>query len=345
VLDAQFLIPPYDPCQASLSVDFSFTGTGADSLYWSMGDGVSDTNSLAFTYVYNIPGVYFVELFAHDADCDLDTSITDTIRFFPTQAEVNTTIDPFIEQCGNELSIDFSSGNPAPPQNYWDFGDGNTSWTIDPTHVYLNGGNYEVLFVAIDSNTCNIVDSVTFPVALNLVPELNVDFNYTPPLPCGQGDFRVDLQANATGVDSIYWDMGDGAVFPDSTTISHVYADAGSYTINISLFNGICPPKVVTSSAVFIEIKESSGIIPNVFTPNGDGLNDRLVFLGVNHSEAYSLKVFNRWGTPVFVTENSNQNWDGGVSEVGTYFYELKYTDVCKSEEKMVTGFVTLLGK
>jgi gliding motility-associated-like protein len=344
VLDAQFLIPPYDPCQASLSVDFSFTGTGADSLYWSMGDGVSYSDSLAFTYVYNDPGVYFVELFAHDADCDLDTSITDTIRFFPTQAEDNTTKDPFIEQCGDELSIDFSSGNPAPPENYWNFGDGNTSWTIDPTHVYLTAGNYDVLFVAIDSSTCNIADSIIFPVTLSLVPELNVDFDYTPPLLCGQGDYKVNLEADAVGSDSIYWDMGDGTTFRNLSSISYEYAAAGSYTINVSLYSGICPPKVISSSAVFIELEESSGVIPNVFTPNGDGFNDELVFKGVDHSANFDLHIFNRWGAGVFNTTNPEENWDGGSADDGTYFYELRYTDVCENEEKMLTGFITLLG-
>ena len=107
---------------------------------------------------------------------------------------------------------------------------------------------------------------------------------------------------------------------------------------------GVCPPKVIRNSAVFIELEESSGIIPNVFTPNGDGLNDKLVFAGIDHSAAYNLKIFNRWGGSVFETNNSEESWDGGTSDDGTYFYELKYTDVCDSEEKVLTGYVTLLG-
>jgi gliding motility-associated-like protein len=344
-LDAQFVIPPYDPCQSTLNVNLSFTGTGADSLYWNMGNGDVFVNDQNVNYTYTTPGEFVIELLAYDFDCNVTESIKDTIRFFPTNAQVNTNVDPNVDVCGSNLAVNFSSGNPAPPQNYWDFGDGNTSTSIDPVHTYLTSGTYNGFFVAIDSNTCNIADTMYFPITVNLIPELSVNFEYVPPVPCEAINYSVELAANAEGADSIYWTMGDGTEFINDTIISYEYAGPGTYPITVTLFKEGCAPKVFSNGATFIELAESSGIVPNVFTPNGDGFNDELVFLGVDNTENYSIRIFNRWGQTVFESTDAQDNWDGKGSNDGTYFYELRYTDVCSNEEKLVTGYVTLIGK
>lgn len=68
--------------------------------------------------------------------------------------------------------------------------------------------------------------------------------------------------------------------------------------------------------------------LPNVFTPNGDGLND--YFKPKHKSESVTnieLSIFNRWGRVVFVTSDTNIMWDGNEQnsqhelENGTYFY------------------------
>ena len=67
--------------------------------------------------------------------------------------------------------------------------------------------------------------------------------------------------------------------------------------------------------------------INNVFTPNGDGMND--VFTFENHGmNILNVMIFNRWGQKVFETDLSNPEWDGknlkGDDELGgTYFYVL----------------------
>ena len=342
-LDAQFTIPPYDPCQATLTIDLEFTGTGADSLYWNMGDGTTYINNVMFSHPYTVPGDYIVTFEAYDFDCNNTETFTDTVNFNPNVAQVTTNIDPNVDVCGSTLSVDFSSGNPTPPQNYWDFGDGNTSTAIDPTHIYASSGTYNGFFVAIDSNTCNIADTMYFPITVTLVPELDVNFEYVPPIPCESVNYVVDLTASAVGADSIYWNMGDGMEFYNDTSVLYEYALPGTYPITVVLFKDGCPPKTFNSSATFIELGETTGIIPNVFTPNGDDWNDELVFVGVDHTENYSIKIFDRWGRMAFESTNPDDNWDGDGSSEGTYFYELRYTDVCSSEEKLVTGTVTLL--
>ena len=343
-LDAQFVIPPYDPCQPTLTVQFDFTGTGADSIYWNMGDGTSFINNISVNYTYNTPGVYPVEFMAFDFDCNVSDTIRDTIYFNPTTTTVTAVVPPNITICGSPLTVNFNSGSPAPPQNFWDFGDGNTSTAIDPAHNYATTGNYVVTFVAIDSSTCNIVDTATFNVSLAQAPDLNVNIAYTPPVPCEATNYKVELSAIGSGADSIYWNMGDGTTYIDSTFIAYEYAAAGTYNIAVSLFNFFCN-RIVTENLVaeFYEPKETKGIVPNVFTPNGDNWNDKLVFVGVDNTQDFSIKIFDRWGRKKFESTDATDHWDGENASEGTYFYELKYTDVCSNIEKLVTGTVTLL--
>jgi gliding motility-associated-like protein len=347
-LDAQFNIPPYDQCQTTLNVQLAFTGTGADSLYWNMGNGDTFIDSTSIDYTYNTPGTYFVEFVAYDFDCNVSETFLDTIYFNPIQTTVNTTVPPNITVCGSPLTVNFSSGSPAPPQNFWDFGDGSgTSVAFDPSYNYTATGTYTVMFVAIDSTTCNIADTAYFNVNLAQAPGLDVNIAYVPPVPCETSNYKVELSAIGSGADSIYWNMGNGVEFIDSIAIAYEYATAGNYNISVSLFNFFCN-QVVTENLVaeFFEPKETQGIVPNVFTPNGDNWNDKLVFIGVDNTQDFSIKIFNRWGRMMFESTDATSHWDGGGTDgasEGTYFYELKYTDLCSSEEKLVTGTVTLL--
>ena len=71
--------------------------------------------------------------------------------------------------------------------------------------------------------------------------------------------------------------------------------------------------------------------VPNVFTPNGDGINDAFHVSAGNMKE-YALYIYNRWGEKVFESYNPNIDWtgtsDAGVPySAGTYYYILKATD------------------
>ncbi len=68
-------------------------------------------------------------------------------------------------------------------------------------------------------------------------------------------------------------------------------------------------------------------VIPNVFTPNGDGLNDFWVISNINKYPEASIEVFNRWGTVVFRSTESRKIWDGMFNgrkvTPGTYCYSV----------------------
>jgi len=84
-------------------------------------------------------------------------------------------------------------------------------------------------------------------------------------------------------------------------------------------------------------------MVPNVITPNEDGIND---FFFVNEILLYApvdLIIYNRWGMMVFENDDYQNNWDGdnfsGKPLVpGTYYYVLKLTD---AEDR--AGFITII--
>ncbi len=110
------------------------------------------------------------------------------------------------------------------------------------------------------------------------------------------------------------------------------------------------------SIAVTVEVGERDctcpTIIPNVFTPNGDGLNDVFEIAMECDPLNYSLSVFNRWGREVFQTSQYTDFWQGNSSidkgneaAEGVYFYVLSYQNpLLQSMKRSVyTGIVTLI--
>jgi gliding motility-associated-like protein len=85
--------------------------------------------------------------------------------------------------------------------------------------------------------------------------------------------------------------------------------------------------------------------VPNVFSPNNDGINDRII-PSYNYIVKTHFTIYNRWGQMVFSTDNTEQSWDGqtvaGSADAGVYYYVLKCTG---NEEQQFeqTGTITLV--
>lgn len=71
---------------------------------------------------------------------------------------------------------------------------------------------------------------------------------------------------------------------------------------------------------------DSELLIPNLFTPNGDGVNDQFVIKGLLQYDQSELLIINRWGNRVYHAKPYQNNWDGGSLSDGTYFYILTLT-------------------
>lgn len=91
---------------------------------------------------------------------------------------------------------------------------------------------------------------------------------------------------------------------------------------------------------------EIRDIMPNAFTPNGDGKNDIFRLAGITYQKLIKFRVFDRWGKVVFQSNDISNGWDGTINgtpaAIGTYFYvaEFSYPDGKIKEYK---GDVTLI--
>lgn len=84
--------------------------------------------------------------------------------------------------------------------------------------------------------------------------------------------------------------------------------------------------------------------IPNVFTPNGDGVNDTFTISGLELFQSNELRIYNRNGAAVYHGKNYRNDWDGGGLAEGTYFYHLEIVDG-KGKKHNHKGYVMIIRK
>ncbi len=151
---------------------------------------------------------------------------------------------------------------------------------------------------------------------------------------------------SSTGAITWFWDFGDG-----STSLlqnpNHQYNGAGTYIVTLIVTNANgCVDTIQTTIIVPEGI-----LIPNVFTPDGDGINDEW-YIPNSGMESFRVQIFNRWGTKIFEAESDEIRWDGrstaGVMmSDGTYYYILDAVLKTQSGNVPVvdfaTGYITLI--
>ncbi|MGB0806378.1 MAG: gliding motility-associated C-terminal domain-containing protein [Salibacteraceae bacterium] len=82
-------------------------------------------------------------------------------------------------------------------------------------------------------------------------------------------------------------------------------------------------------------------VIPNIITPNGDGINDYFEIIGLDFGSTNHIQIFNRWGVLLFEQYNYLNNWDANKMPDGVYYYSLVIKN--NGEEKNYSGPLTIL--
>lgn len=179
---------------------------------------------------------------------------------------------------------------------------------------------------------------------LKAYPKPSADFSFTPMEPM-EGLEEVEFINTSQGKNQSHWKwnfMTNQGYKLDKENTSYLFQNEGFYPIALVVSNEwFCSDTIVKSIHV---ISDLSVFIPNVFSPNGDGLNE--VFLPiVNHVSDYQLKVFDRWGSELFSTNDPEQGWDGRFKEVecknDVYIYKLSVSKN-NQDPKQYKGHVTL---
>ncbi|MEO6038610.1 MAG: gliding motility-associated C-terminal domain-containing protein, partial [Saprospiraceae bacterium] len=149
-------------------------------------------------------------------------------------------------------------------------------------------------------------------------------------------------------VNNIRWNFGDPASGLNNTATilnpTHVFSGADTYSVQ-AIVGADCGQDTITQN-VRIVYCNCNVYVPNVFTPNGDGVNDEFQPIVRCTISEYEYTVYDRWGERVFRTRNLADRWDGraGGSNCPSdvYVYVLQYRPA-DGPPKTLYGDVTLL--
>ncbi len=186
--------------------------------------------------------------------------------------------------------------------------------------VTVFAGNYTVS----NTNACGtgsqtiIVNTSTVIAGLNGTP-----LTGTQPL-------TVSFNNLSVGATTYTWNYGNGITTNGFTPVSQTYTTAGTYIVLLSVTNA---NGCADSQSIFIVVNNEPAVlvIPNVFTPNNDSINDVFKVAATNIIDFYCI-IFDRWGLQLYSWSDVKGGWDGKTggkdATDGTYFYMINATDI-----------------
>ena len=179
---------------------------------------------------------------------------------------------------------------------------------------------------------------------------INASFNPQPDY--GFAPLSVTFNNTSDIGTSAIWVYGNGITQTFTNTLttpapngSTTYSSAGNYTVTLIAQKGTC----VSTHTAIVRVENPSQLeVPNVFTPNGDGVNDYFILHTTNLTEI-SCTIIDRWGVKMYevTTDKGNIQWDGKTmggkdAPTGTYFYIIKAKGL-DGKEYESKGFISLL--
>jgi gliding motility-associated-like protein len=178
-------------------------------------------------------------------------------------------------------------------------------------------------------------------------PKPIADFNYLPENAVENAEPLLLLNTSkGEGIDKWDWSIDlkeEGVLSSQHKNTSCLFSKAGTYPVVLVVENKwSCSDTVVKA----IKVEEDFVIyVPDVFTPNGDGLNEEFLAVG-RGIRKFELQIFNRWGNLLFESDDINRGWDGNYREMpckqDVYIWKIYVTNG-KDTIKDLTGKVTLI--
>lgn len=190
----------------------------------------------------------------------------------------------------------------------WNTGDETRDITITPE----TDSTYSV-YVS-DSSGCGDTDEVL------------VTLNPLPPVDAGMDDtvcLGREAQLAATGADVYLWSPENG--LSDANSAHPLATPSGTQAYMLAGTDSVTG--CVNYDTVIISIGGCEIVIPQAFTPNGDGVNDHFTVFGDNF-DTYEIRIFNRWGEQVYYSNNVSELSQGDLTKGWNGIYEGKPQDL-----------------
>ena len=224
--------------------------------------------------------------------------------------------------CFNDGYIEtFVSGGVSP--YVYDWSNGGSDYSIDS----LYSGNYSL--VVYDFNKCS--DSLIFIISEPTQLYLNTSSVSSS---CeGASDGYIDIDVYG-GVSPYIFLWSNNENTEDLYNII-----TGSYYVLVT-DNNNC----LVSDSIYVGFNDNNScfFVPTGFTPNGDGIHDNWVIDGVFDYPNMIVKVYNRWGQLMFVSQGDYDPWDGTFEgsnlPIATYYYIIDFNN----GEEPIKGNVTI---
>ena len=313
---------------------------------WQFGDGNnSSLENPSNTFVVNGNFDLFLQV-TDQYGCKGDTTIFDYVEIAGPQG------NPLALQNGNICAqgAGFVIQNPVDVDSVvWNMGDGTFVYNqMNFTYNYNNPGTYVASVTLINQAGCEIttvLDSVTvFDDGLNANFSANptsVEQNHISTL--------TDLSTFLVNpITSWTWTVGNDTLASLNNGSQQTFSSpmSGVYTITLSVQDNLgCEDQY----SLLVTVIDPILSIPNVVTPNGDGINDELLFSEL-YFKTYQVEIFNRWGDLIYTIKDQTglAIWDAATQEGkpvtdGVYFYHIVGTMLAGTPVDS-HGFVTVIG-
>ncbi|MCK6609992.1 MAG: PKD domain-containing protein [Bacteroidia bacterium] len=323
----------------------------------------STQRDTAVSFTYTTPGIYKVYLLGEDTLFDPIAGIMKTCRSVfpdslnPAAPRRQLRVLPSVKAeligldtiCKDEEFELVARYNGVIPGYKWNLGDGTLLNRIWPdsqvVHRYSDTGVFLVTMMPQVTGGQCVDSSMKYIKVTGVKADFDFDESKAP---------SYQFNNLSKGAVRYVWDFGQPRAGQNNRSTEenpfHTYlADTGIFTICLWAFNeqecvdSICKE---TQPKVWI-------YIPNVFTPNGDGINDAFD-IDMQGGRLYDLKIYNRWGNVVFEGKqdgigNDGVNWNGTNRNkgedcpTGVYYFVFKYRLSNMDAPKEVHSSVTLL--
>ena len=323
-------------CNDPNSGNINITVTGGSGVYdflWSNGAETEDLNNIG-------PGDYSVII----TDSEGCIATSDTFNIFRQEdltVQLDTEIVPFCENNlvtqENRITI---SGGLGPYTVNWS--GGSVSINDNTFMTAYQNGLYNVLVT--DQYGCQV--STDILIDFDELGQASFDYDSNGNIDCGFSIYNELSFFNTSSGDytNVIWDFGDGSALVSGDVVNHQYLNSGAYTVTQTVeYNYGC----VEINTVEVEVTDGYDIVlPNAFSPNGDGMNDtiRPVYACVNNIE---MSIYDTFGSLIYYENNLELNgWngtlDGKLAENGNYLIIVKGTTIYNEEINLRGVFVLL---
>ncbi len=310
-----------ESCTGSISLAVS--GPSTYSLLWL------DDSSTAATRTNLCAGHYMVQVVDANGCITLDTiTIEENIDMQVSIVDSTATCH---DRCAGRATVAVSGGT-APHTYQWSSGEqGATAEALCPGIATVT---------VTDAMGCAVSASTTIGV-YNTFANVNVWADDTVVF-AGQS---TRLHATQLPFVSYHWTPEDWVDNPNSNTTTATPEDTTTYIVTLTDGYGCTYIDSVTIRCINTNCGKSNMFVPNAFTPNDDGKNDRLCFSG-EWVDDFKIAIFTRWGELVYESDDISECWDGryknNMCMPGVYVYIITIT--CEDGQKSdLKGDVTLI--